>query len=195
MLVENLPAFIEGAVIAPLGMSYISHYHLTFNKDDNGRWSAGYMHYDSGRVMLAINNADSLEEVAIRLNGRLERYTRRNLQPPRTLNDMPKRATVESANLTEGPRMADENSTEQLTFGEKAVGLSFNPSDSSVVINIKKQCAAIIDGLNAERNGTADPDIKRMYSVAITEIQTAQMWGVKAATWTPAEASNETASS
>jgi hypothetical protein len=28
-----------------------------------------------------------------------------------------------------------------------------------------------------------DPEIKRMYSIAITEAQTAQMWAVKAATW------------
>lgn len=75
------------------------------------------------------------------------------------------------------------------TFGEKAVGYSFNPSGNVVVQNIKKQFAGIIDGLNAERNGATDGDVKRMYSVAITESQSAQMWAVKAATWQPTEES------
>ena len=43
------------------------------------------------------------------------------------------------------------------TFGEKAVGLSFNPS--------------------------GDDAVARRASVAITEAQTAQMWAVKAITW------------
>jgi hypothetical protein len=45
----------------------------------------------------------------------------------------------------------------ELSYGEKAVGLGFNPG--------------------------ANPEVKRMASVAITELQTAQMWAVKAITW------------
>lgn len=75
------------------------------------------------------------------------------------------------------------DSERTLTFGEKAVGLTFNPSNNTVVQNIKTQYAAIVDGLNHERNNTEDPEVKRMYAVAITETQTAQMWAVKAATW------------
>jgi hypothetical protein len=70
-----------------------------------------------------------------------------------------------------------------LTFGEKAVGLSFNPAGNADVQEIKERCAGLIDKCNTERNLADDPDVKRMYSVAITEIQTAQMWAVKAATW------------
>lgn len=71
----------------------------------------------------------------------------------------------------------------ELTFGEKAVGLSFNPSNRADVQTIKEQFAAVIDTLNDAREATADGEMKRMLFVAITEAQTAQMWGVKAVTW------------
>ena len=69
------------------------------------------------------------------------------------------------------------------SFGEKAVGLQFNPSGLSLVDDVKRQVAVLIDQLNSLRNESDDPDVKRMYSVAITELQTAQMWAVKAVTW------------
>lgn len=69
------------------------------------------------------------------------------------------------------------------SFGGKAVGLKFNPSGSSNVEAIKIDAANAINRLNLLRNSTEDGEIKRMYSVAITELQTAQMWAVKAATW------------
>ena len=69
------------------------------------------------------------------------------------------------------------------TFGEKAVGYSFNPSNLDTVSIIKSQFATIIDSLNSLRSTSPDSEIKRMLSVAITESQTAQMWAVKAMTW------------
>lgn len=69
------------------------------------------------------------------------------------------------------------------TFGEKAVGLSFNPSNDDAVSVCKKTFAQAIDQLNNLRNETTSPEVKRMCSVAITEAQTAQMWAVKAITW------------
>lgn len=76
-----------------------------------------------------------------------------------------------------------------LTFGQRAVGLTFNPSNGTEVgdhvATIKQECATAIDTLNNLRNGTENPEQKRMYSVAITELQTAQMWAVKAVTWGP----------
>lgn len=71
----------------------------------------------------------------------------------------------------------------ELTFGEKAVGLTFNPSNDPLVQGVKEQFAAIIDQLNNLRNETESGDKKRMYSEAITNAQTAQMWAVKAITW------------
>ncbi len=70
------------------------------------------------------------------------------------------------------------------TFGEMAVGLSFNPGGNPLVQSIKEQFAAAIDTLHTVREATASAEVKRMCSVAITEAQTAQMWAVKAITWT-----------
>lgn len=71
----------------------------------------------------------------------------------------------------------------QMTFGEKACGVSFNPSNNPHVDSIKKAFAAIVDDLEFLRGTTDNAEIKRMLSVAITEAQTAQMWAVKAVTW------------
>lgn len=71
----------------------------------------------------------------------------------------------------------------EYSFGEKAVGLTFNPGGNNTVNTIKVRFANVIDELNNQRNKAESPDAKRMYSIAITEAQTAQMWAVKAATW------------
>jgi len=74
----------------------------------------------------------------------------------------------------------------ELTFGEKAVGLAFNPGGSPQVNKVKAVYAAIIDDLNDQREvaKTANDGEKvRLFSVAITEVQAAQMWAVKAITW------------
>lgn len=71
----------------------------------------------------------------------------------------------------------------ELTFGAKAVGLSFNPSDSNAVDVCKQGFAQLIDQMNDLRQLNPSTEIARMASVAITEMQTAQMWAVKAITW------------
>ncbi len=73
---------------------------------------------------------------------------------------------------------------DQQTFGEKAVGLSFNPSNDSLVDTVKRQYAKIIDDLALLRcsDGLSD-ETRRLCSIAITEAQGAQMWAVKAITW------------
>lgn len=70
------------------------------------------------------------------------------------------------------------------TFGEKAVGLSFNPSGDSLVDEVKTQYAKVIDLLALLRcsDGLSD-ETRRLCSIAITEAQGAQMWAVKAITW------------
>ncbi len=71
----------------------------------------------------------------------------------------------------------------ELTFGEKACGVSFNPGGLEHVAQIKADFAMIVDKLNATREASSNPEVKRMLSIAITEAQTAQMWAVKAVTW------------
>lgn len=72
---------------------------------------------------------------------------------------------------------------EELTFGEKAVGLKFNPSGDDQVGQCKKGFAQEIDRLNDLRNTSTSDEQKRLISIAITEMQGAQMWAVKAITW------------
>jgi len=69
------------------------------------------------------------------------------------------------------------------SYGQKAVGLSFNPSSDDAVAWIKQHYADIIDHMNGVRLSHESPEIKRLASIAITEAQTAQMWAVKAVTW------------
>lgn len=70
-----------------------------------------------------------------------------------------------------------------MSFGERAVGLNFNPSGDETVNELKTAAAEFIDICAAQREASDDPEVKRMYSIAITEAQVAQMWSVKAATW------------
>lgn len=74
-------------------------------------------------------------------------------------------------------------SGQELSFGQKAAGCSFNPSGDADVAACKQEFAEIIDRMHGLRERATDPDVKRMASVAITEAQTAQMWAVKAITW------------
>lgn len=68
------------------------------------------------------------------------------------------------------------------TFGAKAVGLNFNPANNQDVQKVKELYAQIIDVCNNLR-GEQRNEKARLFSVAITEAQTAQMWAVKAITW------------
>jgi len=70
-----------------------------------------------------------------------------------------------------------------MTYGEKAVGLTFNPSGDPNVEHMKKLYAEIIDFCDNARAAAGNSEQRRLYSVAITEAQTAQMWVVKAVTW------------
>lgn len=77
--------------------------------------------------------------------------------------------------------------SDELTFGQKAVGLTFNPSGDEAVARCKQGFADLIDQMHALRTRTdgsaPDPEVMRLASVAITEAQGAQMWAVKALTW------------
>lgn len=70
----------------------------------------------------------------------------------------------------------------ELTFGQKAVGIRFNPSQDSDVDQVKQSFAELIDRMNVLRLNTTSGEKARLASVAITEMQTAQMWAVKALT-------------
>ena len=69
------------------------------------------------------------------------------------------------------------------TYGQKAVGINFNPSNDDAISICKKRYADLIDEMNDLIAITDSEQQKRLCSIAITELQTAQMWSVKALTW------------
>jgi hypothetical protein len=81
------------------------------------------------------------------------------------------------------PKERPQKGNRVFTYGERAVGLDFNPSGSGEVFDCKTAFAAEIDRMNNIRNEAISPERKRLASIAITELQTAQMWAVKALTW------------
>ena len=70
-----------------------------------------------------------------------------------------------------------------MTYGEQAVGLTFNPSGDARVNEVKRLFAQIIDLCNELRAEAGQSEKGRLFSVAITEAQTAQMWAVKGITF------------
>lgn len=78
--------------------------------------------------------------------------------------------------------VSESGERQDLSFGERAVGLAFNPSADARVDRIKSLYAQIIDEMAVLRN-TQGGEKSRLASVAITEAQGAQMWAVKAITW------------
>lgn len=71
-----------------------------------------------------------------------------------------------------------------LTEGEYRVGKAFNPSSSATVDTIKARAADLIDML-APIAADRDHPGARCASVAMTEIESAAMWAVKAVTKQP----------
>jgi hypothetical protein len=70
-----------------------------------------------------------------------------------------------------------------LSFGQKAVGATFNPSSNPTVDEIKRLYGAIIEFHDHMRDIATSSGAKRYYSKAISYAEDAQMNAVKAATW------------
>lgn len=72
MKVEDLPHYIK----APEHCEY--EHFLSINRDVYGNWTAAYMcygeHHDEALPWLYINEAKTLDEVALRMNKKLERH-------------------------------------------------------------------------------------------------------------------------
>lgn len=88
-----------------------------------------------------------------------------------------------SQNNDNGPGPVSPNPDRELSFGEKAVGLSFNPGGDPAVYACKSLYANIIDNLDNLRKNSESAEQRRHCSIAITEAEAAQMRAVKAITW------------
>ena len=72
-----------------------------------------------------------------------------------------------------------------MTLGEYRVGIAFNPGGSEVVNKIKRSAADLIDLVDSIANvvdGVEVPEAARLKALAMTHIEDAAMWAVKAAT-------------
>ncbi|OBQ59592.1 hypothetical protein EFV37_22060 [Mesorhizobium loti] len=72
----------------------------------------------------------------------------------------------------------------ELTEGGYRVGVSFNPRGNAAVDLIKGKAAELIDILQPISENRAHPGA-RCASIAMTEIESAAMWAVKAVTKQP----------
>jgi hypothetical protein len=68
-----------------------------------------------------------------------------------------------------------------MTLGEYRVGIGFNPGGHEMVNKIKRGAADLIDLVDSI-DGADNPEVLRLRALAITHIEDAAMWGVKAAT-------------
>lgn len=76
-----------------------------------------------------------------------------------------------------------------MTRGEFCVGITFNPSSNNEVDEIKRKAADLIDAVDAITDGSqhgeaAGAERTRLKALARTDIESAAMWAVKAATKT-----------
>jgi hypothetical protein len=77
-----------------------------------------------------------------------------------------------------------------MTIGEDRVRIKFNPSDNSLVAQIKQKSAELIDLCEQHKEVRAQPapltavqgEINRLWSLAQTHYEDASMWAVKACT-------------
>lgn len=72
-----------------------------------------------------------------------------------------------------------EEVKKEMTLGEKRCHIDFNPSSDDKIGTFKRMMADAIDYLNDQMIESSDPEAKRCFAVAMTELETAQMYGVK----------------
>jgi len=68
------------------------------------------------------------------------------------------------------------------TLGQKRVRAAFNPSNDSIVDLIKEKAADLIDLCDSHMAGSTSGEERRLWALAMTHIEDAAMWAVKAAT-------------
>lgn len=87
--------------------------------------------------------------------------------------------------VSAGDLQQQQSATKQLSFGEKLVGLNFNPSNDDAVSKAKRLCADLADLLRNEvKGGTIEiTELQsQLYNHAVGEILNAQMNVVKVLT-------------
>lgn len=73
--------------------------------------------------------------------------------------------------------------SENITPGQKLVGIRFNPGGNIMVDAVKQNAADTIDLIQDSMSGAISEESLMIHSEAISRIMDAQMWAVKAITW------------
>lgn len=73
----------------------------------------------------------------------------------------------------------ENNPQQSMTLGESRCHINFNPSSDDKIGTFKRMMADAIDYCNNELQSTEDSEAKRCFSIAMTELETAQMYAVK----------------
>jgi hypothetical protein len=68
------------------------------------------------------------------------------------------------------------------SLGEYRVGITFNPGGNPKVDEIKRAAAALIDLCHVGADQTDDPEVGRLWGLAMTHFEDGAMWAVKAIT-------------
>lgn len=77
---------------------------------------------------------------------------------------------------------SESTSPKELTYGQLAVGVTFNPSRNPQVDQVKQQCADLIDTVYQTKLNSSSGLQADECEDAIKALKTAQMWVVKAIT-------------
>jgi len=72
-----------------------------------------------------------------------------------------------------------------MTLGEYRVGIEFNPSGNEMVNTIKQRAADLIDCINDVHSEGDPTEVARLKALAMTNVEDAAMWAVKAVTKRP----------
>jgi len=68
------------------------------------------------------------------------------------------------------------------SVGSQRVRESFNPSGNPLVDKIKRYTADLIDLCHSEMDKDDNPEMRRLFALAMTQYEDAAMWAVKGAT-------------
>lgn len=81
------------------------------------------------------------------------------------------------------PAVKNEEPKAELTYGQKLVGLNFNPSNDPTVQDLKEKAAAFLDAIHDVPSEQINVTKQTFLKKAVEDIISAQMFAVKAATW------------
>ncbi len=91
---------------------------------------------------------------------------------------------IEESTGNNYPSQDETMPVRSMTFGERLVGITFNPANDDKVAKAKQLCADLADLLNDHNDGKeSSRDSQRLFSHAVGEILNAQMNVVKVLTY------------